>query len=239
MATSTTHVSGPQPDVTTLAFDVYGTLIDTAQVTGALARHVGSRAKAFAAAWRETQLAYSFRRALMQDYVDFAVCTRQALLHTAAVFDVTLASAAVDELLALYRVLPAFPDVLPGLDALAELPVRICAFSNGRPDDLESLLTQAGIRDRFAQVVSLYPARTFKPNPAAYAYFHRAARTGGNATWLISGNPFDIIGAQATGMKGLWVRRTPQAIFDPWEVEPTAVAASLTHAADFFRNHLA
>jgi 2-haloacid dehalogenase len=60
----------------TLAFDVYGTLIDTAGVTQALEKYVGDKASAFSSLWREKQLEYSFRRGLMQNYQSFAVCTQ-------------------------------------------------------------------------------------------------------------------------------------------------------------------
>jgi 2-haloacid dehalogenase len=63
----------------TLAFDVYGTLVDTAGVTFQLTRRLGDRSAAFAARWRDKQLEYSFRRGLMRNYCTFAVCTRQAL----------------------------------------------------------------------------------------------------------------------------------------------------------------
>lgn len=217
-----------------LAFDVYGTLIDTAGVTTALRQLVGDRAPAFAAFWRDKQLEYSFRRALMQNYVDFSVCTRQAFEYTARQFEVSPAAADRDQLLALYRTLPAFPDVTDGLARLPHANVQSFAFSNGHPDDLESLLTTAGIRSHFKGVVSLFDVRTFKPNPAAYAHFHRAAQTGGAETWLISSNPFDVIGALSAGMKAVWLQRSPAALFDPWEFQPTSTAASLREVADLF-----
>ncbi|MBW7883120.1 MAG: haloacid dehalogenase type II [Caldilineaceae bacterium] len=222
-----------------LAFDVYGTLIDTAGVTDGLRTLVGDNAPIFAKQWREKQLEYSFRRALMQDYVDFSVCTAQSLLYTCKRFNVALSGAEQERLLAFYRALPAYPDVAPGLALLASLPVHLFAFSNGQPDDLEVLLQSAGIRHYFEGVVSLYDVRTYKPNPAAYAYFHRAARTGGSETWLISSNPFDIIGAQATGMRAVWLQRDPTAIFDPWDVEPTVTATSLADIVRLFGNPIA
>ena len=60
---------------TTLAFDVYGTLIDPLGVATTLRSLIGDRAQAFAQAWREKQLEYLFRRALMQAYRDFPACT--------------------------------------------------------------------------------------------------------------------------------------------------------------------
>ncbi|MBD3610314.1 MAG: HAD-IA family hydrolase, partial [Gammaproteobacteria bacterium] len=67
---------------TTIAFDVYGTLIDTHGVKLVLEKHVGEQATAFSNLWRDKQLEYSFRRGLMQNYQNFAVCTRNALDYT-------------------------------------------------------------------------------------------------------------------------------------------------------------
>jgi 2-haloacid dehalogenase len=44
---------------------------------------------------------------------------------------------------------------------------------------------------------------------------------------LISGNPFDVIGAISAGMRGAWVKRSPQAVFDPWEIQPTLTVGSI------------
>lgn len=220
-----------------LAFDVYGTLIDTAGVAVALQGVVGDRAADFARQWREKQLEYSFRRALMRDYVPFGECIAQAFDYTCAGFGVAPAPNERADLLALYRRLPAFPDAEAGLAALAGLPLRCFAFSNGHPDDLRSLLSSSGLIDHFEGIVSLFDVRTYKPDPAAYAHFHRAAQTGGAETWLISSNPFDVIGAVAAGMRALWLRRSPSMQFDPWEHQPTATVATLVEAAAFFRRH--
>ena len=216
---------------TFLAFDVYGTLIDTAGITNSLRPLVGNRTPEFVRYWREKQLEYSFRRALMQNYVDFSVCTAQALEFSCRLFKVSLGDRQRDSLLAMYRTLPAYSDVAAGLEALKALPVRLFAFSNGHPADLESLLRGADIRHHFEDVISLFEVRTFKPNPAAYAYFHRAAGTGGAETWLISSNPFDVIGAISAGMKSVWIQRSAETIFDPWEFQPTVTVSTLGEIA--------
>jgi 2-haloacid dehalogenase len=216
----------------TLAFDVYGTLIDTHGVVARLAEIVGDRAGDFSRAWRDKQLEYSFRRGLMQNYVDFSVCTEQALDYISSVYRVALTDERRTELLESYRALPAFDDVREALPRLESAGYRMYAFSNGAADAVEALLTTAGIRNFFRGVVSCEDLKSFKPNPAVYAHFLRQAGATGAEAWLVSGNPFDVIGAISAGMHGAWVKRSPEAIFDPWGIEPTVTVARLSELAD-------
>lgn len=213
--------------MTTLAFDVYGTLINTHGVVSALEELVGDQAKAFSNTWRDKQLEYSFRRGLMQNYETFAVCTGQSLDYTCASYGVNLGDGQKKELMSLYRALPVFADVEEGLQQLQASGFRLYAFSNGAADALEVLLSNAGIRDRFLGVVSVDDIKSFKPNPAVYSHFLRQSKSTGDSAWMISSNPFDVIGAISAGMKSAWVRRSPEAIFDPWGIEPTITVSSL------------
>ena len=53
----------------------------------------------------------------------------------------------------------------------------------------------------------------------------------GASAWLVSSNPFDVIGAMSAGMRAAWVRRSPQAVFDPWGIAPSVTVAELTTLA--------
>jgi len=216
----------------TLGFDVYGTLIDTHGVVALLDTMLGEDAASFSLAWRDKQLEYSFRRALMQNYADFAVCTRDALDHTSEARKAGLSAAQKQELLASYRTLPAFDDVDAALAELQARDCRLFAFSNGSAEAVEILLANAGIRDSFLGVISCADLRSFKPNPAVYSHFLRRAAAAGSEAWLISGNPFDVIGAISAGMRAAWVRRSVDAVFDPWGIEPTVTVASLRELPD-------
>ncbi len=221
----------------TLAFDVYGTLIDTHGVVAELREMVGDRAEDFSRAWRNKQLEYSFRRGLMRNYENFAVCTREALDYTGHVLGVPLAEEQKSRLLEIYRTLPAFGDVTNALEGLQSAGYRIFAFSNGAAEAVETLLGQAGIRHFFDGVVSCDDLRTFKPDPAVYAHLLRQSGATGGETWLVSGNSFDVIGAISAGMHGAWVKRDPNAIFDPWGIAPTVVVESLADLAAAMEHH--
>jgi 2-haloacid dehalogenase len=199
---------------TTLAFDVYGTLIDTSGVTDVLQKHVAERAVGFAALWREKQLEYSFRRGLMQRYEPFTVCTRNALDYACNTFGIELTEADKANLMAAYRSLPAFAEVAQGLQAIQAADYRMYAFSNGHPDDVENLLMHAGIRNHFIDVISVHEVQSFKPDPAVYKHFLQRAGVSSSEAWLISSNPFDVIGAINVGMQAAWVKRSHAAVFD-------------------------
>jgi 2-haloacid dehalogenase len=217
---------------TTLAFDVYGTLIDTHGVIEALRKHAESRVVEFSRAWREKQLEYSFRRGLMQNYETFAICTRQALDYTCSQFGLSIGQDERNEILDAYRTLPAFEDVPEGLARARAAGFRLFAFSNGSADAVEHLLMHAGIRSYFMDVVSVDEVKSFKPNPGVYAYFLRRAGALGASSWLISGNPFDVIGAISAGMRAAWVQRSPTSLFDPWGIEPNLTVEGLLDLAE-------
>ncbi len=210
-----------------LAFDVYGTLINTHGVVTALREVVDDKAEKFSQTWRDKQLEYSFRRGLMQQYETFAVCTRQALDYTCDHYRTPMTRMQKDELLGVYRILPAFEDTADALEELSPEHFKAYAFSNGTAEAVETLLENADLRQYFAGVVSVDEVESFKPNPLVYT--HLLSETGSPVehAWLISSNPFDVIGAIAIGMKAAWVQRSPTAVFDPWGLEPTLTVASL------------
>jgi 2-haloacid dehalogenase len=126
-----------------------------------------------------------------------------------------------------YDILPAFPDVEEGLNKLKESKCRMFAFSNGKAENVKKLLQNAGLEHYFDGIVSVDDLKSYKPNPAVYAYLLRKTESIVSKSWLISSNPFDVIGAISSGLRSIWIRRTPNAIFDPWEIEPTAIVESI------------
>lgn len=218
----------------TLAFDVYGTLIDTHGMVSRLQQLVGDQARAFSQTWRDKQLEYSFRRGLMANYQTFAVCTGQALDYTCSYHRADLTAEQKQSLLDSYRTLPAFADAQAALTRLQADGYRMFAFSNGSADAVENLLSTAGLHDFFHGIVSVDEVKSFKPNPAVYSHFLRQSGAYGGQAWLISGNPFDVIGAISAGMRAAWVRRSPDTVYDPWEIEPTLTVAGLVELQEKF-----
>lgn len=218
----------PEPDMPlTLCFDVYGTLIDPHGVVVELESMVGDEAAAFSNIWRSKQLEYTWRRALMNQYQPFPVCTRQALEFTMHSLGIKLDGAQQRTLIEAYDTLPAYADAKAGLDMLADAGWRLYAFSNGQADAVNRVLQHAGIAHHFHGTVSVDEIQTFKPHPGAYE--HMVSRAGGDkaCSWLVSSNSFDVGGAVSAGMKAAWIQRDPGLPFDAWEFQPTITLPSL------------
>jgi len=218
----------------TLGFDIYGTLIDPHGVVVKLTETIGDDAAAFSKLWRDKQLEYTFRKGLMQHYENFAVCTRQALDYTDIVMETGLDDATKQALMQTYRVLPAFDDVQSSLEMVSEKGFRLFAFSNGVADAVQGLLEHAGIDQFFEGVVSVDSIQTYKPNPKVYEFFLDSTGSKAQHSWLVSSNPFDVMGAVSVGMNAAWLKRAAAAtaVFDPWGIPPTIQIESLTSLVD-------
>ena len=210
-----------------LAFDIYGTLINPHGVVDKLGEHVGDRAQEFSAIWRDKQLEYTWRRALMQRYENFPTCTRHALDYTDSLLQTNLDESDKEALMEVYRVLPAYDDVADNLRLLKDSGFQLYAFSNGIADDINGLLEHAGIDQYFDGVVSVDDLQTFKPDPRVYQYVTEVAAAEPGNCWLVSSNAFDVIGAVSYGMQAAWLKRFDGMTFDPWGVNPSLVIHDL------------
>jgi 2-haloacid dehalogenase len=214
-----------------IGFDVYGTLVDPLGIAGELRPLVGELAERLVGVWRAKQLEYSFRRAVMHRYVKFGVCTREALIYAERSLGLILDEATRARVLDRYESLPTFADSVRGLTAIRAKGFRMLAFSNGEPESIRKLLAGAGLLALMDGVVSVDEVGSFKPDPAVYKHFVQRAGALPNNTWLVSSNPFDVIGAAATGLRAAWIKRDVSAVFDPWGIEPDLVVPNLIEFA--------
>ena len=114
-----------------------------------------------------------------------------------------------------YDSLSTFPDVSPALKALGdEAWITPVVFSNGTSDMVRnSVLSSEDLGPHamvFKSIITVDDVKRFKPDPAVY--YHLAEKVGKSkedmkSIWLVSSNPFDVVGAAAVGMKTAWVNR--------------------------------
>lgn len=230
----------PRPNMQTpvLAFDVYGTLVDTHGVVSALSSRIGQDATPFADRWRDKQLEFAFRRGLMGAFADFSQCKREALDLVDQEWGTRFGEEFKQTLMAAYRRLPAFREVPAALERIRGLGVRCVAFSNGSRQSVEALFDNAGLRAMFDDIISVEEVQRFKPDGVVYAHLRRRTHSRPDNTWLVSANPFDIIGARHAGLRAAWIQRNPKLPFEPWGDPPDMMAPDLMALAEQFEASL-
>ena len=188
-------------------FDAYGTLFDVHSAVRRHAEAVGPDAARLSELWRVKQLEYTWVRALTGRYLPFSALTEHALDHAFALVP-GADRAARDDLLAAYRALDPYAEVVEVLRALRQRGACCAILSNGSPDMLDPLVKRAGPTDLLDAVISVDALRTFKTSPGVYA--HACERLGvepGEVSFQ-SSNRWDIAGATAFGHCTVWVNRT-------------------------------
>ena len=146
-----------------------------------------------------------------------------------------------------YDSLSTFPDVTPALGRLASNSnLTAVVFSNGT----KSMVTNSVMHSKdlsphssvFTDIITVEDVKQYKPAPAVYR--HLAQKMGKadsqmSEMWLVSGNPFDVVGARSCGMNAIWVDRFKQGWHDAAvpSLPPTAIVHSLEQVVDRIRLH--
>lgn len=147
----------------------------------------------------------------------FSDITRNSLGHALTDSGLSLDDESISHLMKAYDSLSTFPDVSPALKALADEPaITAVVFSNGTnsmvTNSVKSSPDLGPHADVFKEIVTVEEVKCFKPDPKVY--YHLAEKMGKGKSeqamsemWLVSGNPFDVVGARAVGMQAAWVDR--------------------------------
>jgi 2-haloacid dehalogenase len=165
--------------------------------------------------------------------------TLKSLHHALAEHGVSLNDGEADALMETYDNLNTFPDVEAGLKKLAQNPAITCVvFSNGTKkmvtNSVHSSEDLKPLSEVFKDIVTVDFIRTFKPAPEVYKFLaQRMDKSGAEGSmWLVSSNPFDVVGARAVGMKVAWVDRAGNGWQDRLGDGPTVVVKGLGEVAD-------
>ena len=100
-----------------------------------------------------------------------------------------------------------FPEVPAALEILAQKrPLAI--LSNGHPEMLNAVVDHNRVRERFrGGVLSVHPARVFKPAPAVYRLAEESLGVPRAVVGFVSSNGWDAAGAKTFGFRVFWVNR--------------------------------
>jgi 2-haloacid dehalogenase len=207
----------------TIVFDALGTLFDRGAAERALT--AAGAPPVSLEAWFQRILHEAATLTIIGEYRPFQELARAALRTTLAQLGLDPSNAAPLDAL---QELDAYPDAAEAL-AAADGPA---VLTNGSRDSTRSLLDRSGLGGLVETILSCDDVRAFKPGAAPYGY---ARRELGDDCVLVAAHGWDVLGARAAGLAGVWVDRAERAwpfpLAEPPRatglVEAVAVARSL------------
>ncbi|MQA12947.1 MAG: haloacid dehalogenase type II [Pseudonocardiaceae bacterium] len=201
----------PAPSV--VAFDVNETLSDMSPMAGRFA-DIGAP-EHLSRVWFASLLRDGFALTAAGSQERFAVLGAGTLRTVLAGFSLNRElDAAVEHVMSGFMSLPLHPDVPAGVRSLRATGRRLVTLSNGSTQVAEQLLSAAGIREEFGQLLSVEDAGVWKPSRGAYDYAAKACGTEPADMLLVAVHPWDTDGAARAGMRTAWVNRTGVAYPD-------------------------
>ncbi|OTA65801.1 haloacid dehalogenase [Hypoxylon sp. EC38] len=226
---------------TVIAFDLYGTLLSTESIAHELAKiYDEGKASSLAALWRRYQLEYTWRINSMGEYKSFSEITRNALYHATAEYGLTLSEKDADALMKSYDSLHVFPEIPSALKLLEENgnSVEAYVFSNGTEEMIgNSIKTSPELgphTGRFKSLITVDGLKCFKPDKRTYNHLVEQAGKQGNPSevWVVSANPFDIVGSRSAGLKAAFIDRAGKGWIDRLDERctPSVVAPGVDEA---------
>jgi 2-haloacid dehalogenase len=182
-------------------FDVIGTLVDLAPARDRL---VGIGAPPVALeAWFQRLLHSAATASAIGGFRPFEELARASLRSTLA--QLGLDPEHGDEVVGVLSRLPAFPEAAEALDLLRGEGHTVIALTNSGTAQARSLLDANELLDRFDAVVSAEDAGAYKPHRAPYEL--TLERLGDKRATMIAAHGWDVLGAQAVGLDGIWIDR--------------------------------
>jgi 2-haloacid dehalogenase len=215
--------------VKAVAFDLL-TIFDPRSVETVAKSVVPGRARELCETWRVRLFEYSWLRTAAGNYRDFHAITEDALGYAARVHGVALSLDARQTLLGAYERLTPWPDAPSALQTMKSAGVRLASLSNFTVATIETLLANAALRPLFDEVISTDAAKTFKPDPRAYALGPSVLRLPREQIAFAAFGGWDAAGAKWFGYPTFWVNRlgVPSEELPPG---PDAVGPTLSELA--------
>ena len=213
---------------TTIIFDVNETLLDLQPVRAWFDQRFGGEPDA--GTWFTELLRLSFVSSVTDRYAPFTDLAGSALETVARTQGVAPDVEDLTTIKGILATLPAHRDVAVGLERLSTANFTIAALTNSPLATARTQLDNAGIAHLFDTIMSVEMVERFKPH--ASVYLAAAGELGAEPSDLVmvAAHDWDIAGAIAAGLDGVFVERPGQA-YSPAFAPPTLVVPDISTAA--------
>lgn len=200
--------------VTTLTFDIFGTVLDLERSLvpplDLLLMNCGAPAtitgKEIWTHWRLRQRIEQYQdNMLMLGHSGYLTVKKKALMYTLRSHKIPFTQAQMDNFMEAYQMLIPFDDAVSGLNRLSG-KYKLAILSNGEQHYLE-YLAQNRICIEFDHILSAETVGQFKPHPSVYRFAMKKLNSEPQQIMMIAAHSFDILGARHSGFRGAYVNR--------------------------------
>lgn len=201
----------PRRDATSIravAFDLF-TLFDPRGVDARVTEVVGNRPD-LTATWKTKLFEYSWLRAASGQYRDFQGLVHDALVFATRLHGIDLATDGRTRLEAAFTELAPWPDSKATLVKLRARGLKLVTLANFAPSMIQTLVNHGGLADQFDDLISTDRARTYKPDPRAYALGETALGLQRQQIAFAAFGSWDAAGGRWFGFPTFWVNRFSQ-----------------------------
>jgi 2-haloacid dehalogenase len=207
-------------------FDVVGTLFSLERVRQSIkAQDLPSELLPW---WFGRLLQSAMAATLADRYLPFRQAAEVSLKQVLAIADRPENMA--ESILAEMQELTPWPDAFDCLQTLHQSH-HLVALTNSSVDAAEGLIGKAGLRDLFRGVLSTDEVRACKPDPRPYRMALARAGRKPSEAWMVAAHGWDVLGADAVGMRTVWIDRVEKRWPFPGN-PPDCVAADLAQVAE-------
>lgn len=212
-----------------IVFDVNETLLDLSVLDAPFQDALGDAGAA--RDWFSQLLRLAMTSVVVGQYRDFSTMGQAALDMLAATRGVTLPEGDRQGIFQCIRELPPHADVVPALERLRGVGLRLAALTNSAPDAVRAQLGNAGLSGYFEQILSVDAARRYKPAPDAYRAAAHALGVAPAAMRMVAVHDWDIMGALNAGCAGAFVARGGLLFYPLAEHQPDVIGRDLEDVA--------
>ena len=209
-------------------FDVNETLLDLGALDPRFGRVFGD--ESVRREWFQQVLQSALVATVTESYSDFASVGGAALEMTASRRGMELSDEDRQYILGGMRELPPHPEVPEALDRLRDAGIRLAALTNSTEEVANAQLQNAGISDRFEQILSADTVKRLKPAPEPYHAAAKSLGVGVEEVRLVAAHAWDVAGAMRAGCAAAFVGR-PGMVLDPLAPSPDVVGSDLDEVA--------
>jgi len=197
-----------KPDtIDTVLTDSYTTIIEQLSPPEILEPYTEEPERA-ARLWGTRAVEFGLVATILGEFQSCRLKYEMALEYTLTRFSIDISEDEREIMLEAWEHRQPFDDVKRGLTQITDAGYEVFILSDGDRDMLENILETPGIGEHISGMVSASDIGFYKPDPQLYRHAATRVQTPVTRIAYVSASWYDVLGAMACGMQGIWINRT-------------------------------